>query len=108
MHADADEIYDLEKGIDFLDQELEQLFPPEADEFAPKVVDGLARVYSREGEEQRILVHVEVQGRYPADFPQRIFTYYYRILDKYNRPVTACAIFTDAVWTKRPDRYERT
>lgn len=106
MHADADEVYDLEKGIEFLDKELEQLFPPEGDEFSPKVVDKLAKVYSRDGKEKWILAHAEVQGQYHADFPKRMFTYYYRILDKYDRPITAYAIFTDAVKTKRPDSYE--
>ncbi|QNL48123.1 hypothetical protein H8S90_15050 [Olivibacter sp. SDN3] len=37
MHGNADEVYDLDKGIVFLDKELEQLFPPEGDEFSPKV-----------------------------------------------------------------------
>lgn len=106
MHPDAADIYDLEMGIMFLDKELEQLFPPEEDEFSPKVVDKLAKVTTREGEEEWILIHVEVQGRYQKDFPKRMFTYYYRILDKYNRRISAYAIFTDGHRVKRPDRYE--
>ncbi|MDM8173183.1 hypothetical protein QT327_02250 [Olivibacter sp. 47] len=70
MHPEADEIYDLKKGIAFLDKELEQLFPPEEDEFSPKVVDKLARVNTREGKEEWVLIHVEVQGRYQKDFPK--------------------------------------
>ncbi|MCL4638299.1 MULTISPECIES: RpnC/YadD family protein [Olivibacter] len=106
MHPKADEIYDLKKGIAFLDKELEQLFPPEEDEFSPKVVDKLARVNTWEGKEEWILIHVEVQGRYQKDFPRRMFTYYYRILDKYNRRISAYAVFTDGYKMKRPDRYE--
>ncbi|MEH6305598.1 hypothetical protein RYH73_08085 [Olivibacter sp. CPCC 100613] len=106
MHPEADEIYDLKKGIAFLDKELEQLFPPEEDEFSPKVVDKLARVNTREGKEEWVLIHVEVQGRYQKDFPKRMFTYYYRILDKYNQRISAYAIFTDGYKVKRPDRYE--
>jgi len=106
MHPNADEVYDLKKGIEFLDKELEQLFPPEEDEFAPKVVDKLAKVYSREGDERWILIHVEVQGRYQKDFPKRMFTYYYRIFDKYNRRISAHVIFTDSSKIVRSDTYE--
>lgn len=46
---DADRVFDLSRGITFLDKKLEQLFPPEDDEFAPKVVDKLAQVYTHDG-----------------------------------------------------------
>jgi hypothetical protein len=69
-------------------------------------VDKLARVNTWEGKEEWILIHVEVQGRYQKDFPRRMFTYYYRILDKYNRRISAYAVFTDGYKMKRPDRYE--
>jgi predicted transposase/invertase (TIGR01784 family) len=39
---------------------------------------------------------VEVQGYADPDFAARMFQYYYRILDKYAKPVTAFAIFTDS------------
>lgn len=106
MHPNSDEVYDLKKGIEFLDKELEQLFPPEGDEFAPKVVDKLAKVNTREGDEEWILIHVEVQGRYQKDFPKRMFTCYCRIFDKYNRHISAYAIFTDGSKMKRPDVYK--
>jgi hypothetical protein len=88
MHPNASEIFDFEKGITFLDKELEQLFPPgEEDEFTVKIVDKLAKVYTRGGEEEWVLIHCEVQAKYSEDFPRRMFTYFYRILDKYNNPV---------------------
>ena len=33
----ADEIFDMEKGFQFLDKELEQLFPMQEDEFSPNL-----------------------------------------------------------------------
>ncbi|MDR1729699.1 MAG: hypothetical protein LBR52_03460, partial [Prevotellaceae bacterium] len=57
MHPDADEIFDFGRGIQFLDKELEQLFPPVEDEFSVKIVDKLAKVYTREGIEEWILIH---------------------------------------------------
>lgn len=92
---DAEELFDLDRGFQFLDKELEQLFPTDEIE-APKFVDKLVKVYTKTGEEDWILVHIEVQGYDDKDFAKRMFTYFYRILDKYGKPVTAVAIFTDA------------
>ena len=87
LYPDADSVFDLSRGITFLDKELEQLFPPEDDQFAPKVVDKLAQVYTHDGTEEWVLIHVEVQGTYRKDFAARMFTYYYRILDKYHKRI---------------------
>lgn len=95
----------MEKGFEFLDKELEQLFPAEDIE-APKFVDKLIKVFTNTGKEEWILCHVEVQGYDDKDFAKRMFTYFYRILDKYNKPVTAIAIFTDTNKKFRPSMYE--
>lgn len=50
-------------------------------------------------------MHVEVQGQYHRDFGSRMFTYFYRILDKYKRPILAYAIFTEASTKVRPDHF---
>jgi len=68
MHPNADEIFDFERGITFLDKELEQLFPPEKDEFSVKVIDKLAKLYTREGTEEWVLIHCEVQAKYSMTF----------------------------------------
>ena len=102
---DAEKLFDLERGFQFLDKELEQLFPTEEIE-APKFVDKLVKVFKKTGEEDWILVHIEVQGYDDKDFAKRMFTYFYRILDKYGKPVTAIAIFTDANKKFHPDVYE--
>jgi predicted transposase YdaD len=92
---DASQLFDLQKGFQYLDKELEQLFPEENSQ-APKYVDKLAKVFTAQGKEEWILIHIEVQGYNDKHFSQRMFTYYYRILDRYNKPVTAIAIFTGA------------
>ncbi|EEI90882.1 hypothetical protein HMPREF0765_3429 [Sphingobacterium spiritivorum ATCC 33300] len=106
LYPDADSVFDLSRGITFLDKELEQLFPPEGNEFAPKVVDKLAQVYTHDGMEEWVLIHVEVQGTCRKDFASRMFTYYYRILDKYHKRITAFAILTEASKKPRPNVYE--
>jgi len=67
-------------------------------------VDKLAKVKMRNGNEQWILIHIEVQGYADKQFARRMFEYFYRVLDKYKRPVTAIAIFSGSQ-KEMPDRY---
>lgn len=103
----ADELFAMEKGFEFLDKELEQLFPPQNDSFSPRYVDKLVKVYMKDGREEWILVHIEVQGYKDKLFAERMFTYYYRIFDKYNKPITAFAIFTDDIIKYYPNKFEK-
>ena len=105
MHPNADDIFDFERGITFLDKELEQLFPPQEDEFAAKIVDKLAKLYTREGNEEWVLIHCEVQGEYKSDFPHRMYTYFSRIFDKYGKRVSAYAILAEETTKMRTNKY---
>jgi len=105
MFKDADHIFDMERSFEFLDKELEDLFPA-TDNDAPKFVDKLVKVFTRTGKEEWILVHVEVQGYHDKDFALRMFRYFYRILDRYGMPVTAVAIFTDRNKKFHPKSYK--
>lgn len=107
FYPEADELFDLEKDFEYLDKELDQLFPPEGDIYAPRYVDKLVKVFTRSGREQWILIHVEVQGYADQDFAKRMFQYYYRILDKYDKPIAAFAIFADTNKSFHPQYYER-
>ncbi|PSL25226.1 hypothetical protein CLV60_112145 [Dyadobacter jiangsuensis] len=103
----AETLFDLEKGFEYLDKELEQVFPPDGDEFAVKYVDKLVKVYCRSGAEAWLLVHIEVQGYRDETFADRMFTYYYRIWDKYRKPITAFAILTDDCRHFLPNQFEQ-
>jgi predicted transposase/invertase (TIGR01784 family) len=107
FYPDSSTLFNVEKGFEYLDKELEQLFPPQEDVYALRFVDKLVKVYTKQGVEQWILVHVEVQGYPDKQFAERMFTYYYRILDKHQKPITAFAILTDGNKNYHPDRYER-
>jgi predicted transposase YdaD len=84
---------DLKKGFKFLDQELAQLFP-EADQ-DNRVMDKLVQVYLKNGKKEWILIHIEVQGYADLTFAKRMYTSQYRILDRYQKQVSAIAILTD-------------
>lgn len=101
-----EEYLDLDRKISFLDKELEQLFPNNQDEFNPKFVDKLVKVFTKAGKEEWILIHIEVQGNTDKHFARRMFTYYYRILDKYEKPIVALAILTDKNKSFRLDSYQ--
>jgi predicted transposase/invertase (TIGR01784 family) len=105
LFKNADKVLDIDKGFQFLDKELEELFLTEESE-APKFVDKLAKVFTKAGKEEWVLVHVEVQGYDDKGFAKRMFTYFYRILDKYQKQVTAIAIFTDDNKKFYPTSYE--
>ena len=72
---DAPQQIDFQRGFKFLDKELEQIFPPDQDQFKPRHIDKLVKVFTRKGAEHWILVHIEVQGQVDKDFAQRMFTY---------------------------------
>ena len=94
---------DWERGYAFLDQELRQV-EREA-ELGRHVVDKLVQVYRKDGTDTWVLVHLEVQSQVEADFAKRMFTYYYRLLDRFDRPVASLAILGDERLSWRPERY---
>ncbi len=109
---DAPEQIDFQRGFEFLDKELEQLerqpgFPPDQDVFKPRHIDKLVKVFTRQGDEHWVLVHVEVQGQADKAFPQRMFTYYSRLFDRYQRPITAFAILSDKIRSFHPTSFEQ-
>ena len=84
---------DLSKGFTFLDKELEQLSTGAAEEH--RKADKLIKVFLKDGTERWLLVHIEVQGYQDPNFARRMFTTYYRLLDKFNQPIEALVIYTD-------------
>ena len=93
FYPEALDIFDFTKSFEFLDKELEQIILPSSSK--NRIADKLVKVYTKEGVEQWILVHIEVQGYEDDEFAERMFTYFYRIYDKYKKDVSALAIFTD-------------
>ena len=104
IFPNADAIFDLSKPFDYLDKEFEQLFPPESNGKGVRYVDKLVKVFLKDGNEQFVLCHVEIQsnkGR--GDLAERMFRYFYRIWDRYKVPITAIAILADDNKGYRPE-----
>lgn len=100
---DAAREIDWSRGYEFLDQELAQVVKDA--ELGKRLIDKLVRVATHEGGEQWVYIHVEVQGGRNSDFAERLFTYNYRLYDKYRRPVATLAVLADDSERWKPDRY---
>ena len=74
---------DWSKPYKSLEQELLSV----GNELNHRYVDKLFQVFLKNGQEQWILLHVEVQGKREKHFAERMFVYYYRIHAKYNQSV---------------------
>jgi len=98
------ELINWQKPFISLDKELQAI--TKGTENGRRLLDKLFKVFLKDGREQWVLIHIEVQGKPDDAFPKRMFTYGYRIYDKYQQPVVSCAILTDDSKRWRPDHYE--
>jgi len=102
---------DLYKDIDFnkkiipLEQELNKLLPKSKE--SKRRIDKLFQVSLKNGQENLILIHIEIQGYYDLDFSERLFSYYYRIYDRFKRNIETLAIFTDNNKNYKPNLFEK-
>lgn len=101
----AADIFDISRGFEFMDKELDEITPGVMIKH-PRLVDKLVKVWYKNGTESWLLVHIEVQGYKDKHFPERMFTYFYRIRDRYRRDITSLVIFTDNDAKYHPCKYE--
>jgi hypothetical protein len=113
IFPDADQVYDLERGFEFMEKELAELYPEPDKASDTRYADKLVKVFTRDGKEDWVLCHVEIQGETKPDerplFAERMLHYFYRIWnkDRGTKPVlvSALAIFTGSDGKKMPDRF---
>lgn len=101
--AGAHREIDWARGFEMLDKELQQITPKS--ERGHRVADKLVKVWRTNGQEEWVLVHVEVQSQQERDFAERMFVYNYRLFDRYNRKVASFAILGDNRPAWRPDQF---
>lgn len=95
---------DVKKGFEFLDKDLPKIIP-EAAEIHRKA-DKVVKVYLKDGTEQWIIIHIEVQGYKDPDFAKRMFIYYYRLWEKFGKPIASLVIYSDNNAQNRVQKYE--
>lgn len=94
---------DWSRGYEFLDKELQQVVR-EA-EVGTRFADKLVKVWTLAGDDIWVLIHIEVQSQARGSFAERMFTYYYRLRDRFNRPVVSFAILSDGNSKWRPESF---
>jgi hypothetical protein len=97
---------DLERGFEFLDKELAEMYPDPEKPSNTRIVDKLVKVFLRDGSERWMLLHVEVQGKNDKNFARRMFEYFIRLFSKHGHPVTAIAVPTGKDGKEMPAAYE--
>jgi predicted transposase YdaD len=101
---EAAQAMDWEAGVEFLDKELQEIVR-DAD-LGKQRVDKLIKVKLRDGTEEWVLVHVEVQHETDANLPLRVYQYHHRVRDRFGRRVATMVILADEHPAWRPDHYE--
>jgi hypothetical protein len=94
---------DWTRGYEFLDQELQQLI--RESEIGKQFVDKLIKVWLNDGKETWLLIHLEIQSQVDTGFAKRMFSYHYRIFDRYGQEVVSLAILGDSRASWRPQEY---
>ena len=98
-HADIDWRY----GYKFLDKELQRVVRDA--EIGKRYADKLAEVRRKSGEQQWVLAHIEVQGQHEKVFDRRMYSYNYRLFDRYDRTVASFAVVADESSLWRPGKF---
>ena len=94
---------DWSRPHESLDKEFQQIVR-EA-EVGRRYVDKLVKVWTLDGHERWVLIHVEVQTTREGEFPERMYVYNYRIFDRYNKPVASLAVLADEDTNWRPEEF---
>ncbi len=96
---------DWTKSIDFLDKELEEVVRDAA--VGKQWVDKLVRVYRLNGEEEWVLIHIEIQSQADYGLPKRVYQYHHRIEDRYGVKTATLVVLADERPGWRPGHYEQ-
>ena len=66
---------DWDRGLEFLDKEFHQIVQGLIKDYQSRSVDKLVRVHRKNGKEELVLVHVEIQSQKTGDFCERMYLY---------------------------------
>jgi hypothetical protein len=94
---------DWSKPHEFLDKELQKIVRDGA--IGKRFADKLIKVWLLGGAELWLLIHIEIQEKKEAVFPQRMYQYNYRISDCYKQPVVSLAVLCDGNQNWRPNSF---
>ncbi len=81
VFPEADKVFDMQRGFEYLDKELNELTSEPDKGPDTSFVDKLVKVCRKDGKKEFILIHIEVQGatKKREQFPERMFRYLYYV-----------------------------
>jgi predicted transposase YdaD len=94
---------DWARGYEALDKEFQQIV--RRSKVGKGLADKLFKVWLKHGAECWLLIHVEVQGAYDKDFPERMFRYNIGAYSVYNQEVISLAVLCDDNPDWRPTQF---
>ena len=94
---------DWTQGYESLDSEFQSIVR-DAD-VGKHRADKLVKVISKAGEAKIVYIHIEVQSQKDDDFEKRMYTYNYRIFDKYGQNPVSLAVLADENSHWKPSSY---
>lgn len=101
---DLYELVNFEIKPKSLDNEFSILFPESDSE--NRRVDKLFEVHLKDGNPKWILLNIEIQSYEDQKFDKRMFNYFSRIFDKYDREIEAIAVYTYQADRHKYNQYE--
>ena len=95
---------DWERGFVFMDKELQKVVRD--GEIQKRYADKLIQLWRLNGDPLLVMCHIEVQSQKEDVFGKRMFSYNYRLRDRYDCPIASLAILADDSPTWRPQSYQ--
>jgi hypothetical protein len=71
-----------------------------------RIADKVIKVTLKDGKSLCAIVHIEIQGTEDRAFPSRVFTYRYRLYDKYESDIATLVVLIDNKYSYRPNIYD--
>ncbi len=105
FYLEIAEKIDWSANYEALDKELQTITTTAT--IGKRFVDKLFKVKTLEGQEEVILIHIEIQGKKEDEFPLRLFQYYYRLFEKRGQSILTLAILTDGNNSWHPKNYQK-
>ncbi|MBC8034789.1 MAG: hypothetical protein H7Y03_11630 [Chitinophagaceae bacterium] len=100
---EAEVLFDMKRPFEFLDKEIAHAGMDNAVRH-PVFVDMLVKVYKHHTDDF-VLFHIEVQGSRSSFFSLRMFRYFIRLFNKYQKQIGSHVIFTDKSKLVHPASY---
>lgn len=102
---DAHANINWEAGYESLDNELPALVRDA--ELGNRYADKLVKVTTTDGKQDIVYIHIEVQGQPDNDFSKRMYTYNYRIYDKFGQFPVSLAVLADENENWKPTSFNQ-